>query len=539
MTSLERADTMTREEVAATLDEKDSLQERVDDLQRKIDWFNRQLFGEKSERQLHPDLSRQLSLGEGKIATASADHPDPAPQTPVAPHKRRKARSAMDVLTEGLRFDETVPMTIIELVDADMQAIPKDELVRIDEKRTYRLAQRPAAYEVVCYSRPVFKHRKTGEFFCAPAPASVLERSCADVSLLAGLLVDKLLYHLPLYRQHQRMGDNGVVVGRSSLTNWTQRAIDLLEPIHEAQLTSILDGRTLTMDETPIKAGRKGNGAGKGKMKRGYFWPVYGDQDEVSFLFAPTRARSVIEQTLDGFTGVLLTDGYGPYDQYASKTNDITHAGCWAHTRRKFIEAESAEPRLCKMALDHIGVMYKQEALILERGYTGKEKIAARAEHCRPLVEDFFEWLDQMVNEQLLLPSNPFLGGAAYAQTRRKQLTVFLDYPDLPVDTNHIEREIRPIALGRKNWMFCWTELGAKQLGIAQGLLRTCRLHGIDPYTWLVDVLQRVAEHPASRVDELTPRLWKGCFGSNPLQSDVRLRQENVEGRGRPQGSVV
>lgn len=534
MTLHERAAQMTPTEIAAMLEETASLQARVQELQQQLDWFKRQLFGKKSERQISLDLSRQLSLGEEGAQEPKVDSPA-VEQTSVASHSRRKARSAKDVLAEGLRFDASVPMTIIELVDADMQAIPQGELLRVDEKRSYRLAQRPAAYEVICYSRPVFKHRKTGEFYCAPAPPAVLERSPVDVSLLAGLLVDKLLYHLPLYRQHQRMADCGITVSRGSLTQWTQRAVELLQPIHQAQLASILKSQTLTMDETPIKAGRKGPGS----MKRGYFWPLYGDQDEVAFLFAPTRSQSMIETTLSGFQGVLLSDGYDPYALYAAKTNEIVHAQCWAHTRRKFVEAQIVEPHLAQLAIGHIGELYEQEAWVRERGYKGREKIAARAERCRPLVEEFFEWLEQTASEQLLLPSNPFLEAAAYALSRRKKLEAFLEYPDLPVDTNHLEREIRPIALGRKNWLFCWTELGAEQLGVAQGLLRTCRLHGVDPTTWLIDVLQRVAEHPASKVAELTPRLWKTHFAHAPLQSDVRLRQELVEGRGKPQGSAV
>jgi len=529
MTSLEHIDRMTREELAAVLDEKTALKDQVSELQQQLDWFKRQLFGEKSERQLHVDLSHQLSLGEaGSAAAATAAAAAPPDATSVAGHSRRKARSATDVLSEGLRFDDTVPMIVIDLIDADMDSIPPDELVLVDEKRTYRMAQRPAAYEIFCYARKTFKHRKTGQFFCAPAPPSVLERSSADVSLLAGMLVDKMIYHLPLYRQHQRMADCGITVSRASLTNWTKRACDLLEPIHDAQLRSILSGDIVTMDETPIKAGRKG----QGKMKRGYFWPVYGDRDEVAFLYAPTRAQSMINDTLKNFSGVLLTDGYKAYDSYAEQTESIVHAQCWAHARRKFIDAQTAEPAHCQVAIDHIALLYQEEARIHEQGLTGKSKVAARAEHCRPLVLQFFEWLDQMVNEQLLLPSNPFLEAAAYARSRRKQLEVFLDYPDLPLDTNHIEREIRPVAVGRKNWMFCWTELGAKQLGIAQGLLRTCRLHGVDPYVWLIDVLQRVSDHPASRVHELTPSRWKDCFGSNPLQSGVQLRQAIVEGRG-------
>lgn len=119
------------------------------------------------------------------------------------------------------------------------------------------------------------------------------------------------------------------------------------------------------------------------------------------------------------------------------------------------------------------------------------------------------------------MPSNPFAQAASYALERETELRVFLADPAVPMDTNHLEREIRPIALGRKNWLFCWTELGAKYVGIAQSLIRTCRLQGVHPYTYLVDVLQRVATHPASEVALLTPRLWKVHFAANPLRSDV------------------
>ena len=450
MTSHERAASMSRDEIAALIDENAALAARTDDLQPQLDWLKRQLFGEKSERRFDLDTSRQLSLGEGIVEKPKAAPPIPEPIR-VPEHARRKQRSEGDVLPEGLRFDDSVPMTIIELVDAETDGIDPADLALIECKRTYRVAQRPGAFEIVCYERKALKHRKTGQIFCAPAPDNVLEKSHADVSLLAGMLVDKLHYHLPLYRQHQRLADAGITVSRSSLTNWTQRAIDLLTPIHDAQLASILSGQTLAMDETPIKAGRKGKGQTKGQMKRGYFWPVYGDRDEVAFLFAPTRARAMVDKTLEGFAGVLLTDGYDPYARYAERTHDVVHAQCWAHTRRKFIEAASADPKLAQSAVAHIGLLYEHETWIRERGLTGKEKLAARAERCLPLVKQFFEWLDHLVNEKALLPSNPLLGAIEYARSRRAGLEVFLDYPDVPMDTNHLEREIRPIAVGRKN----------------------------------------------------------------------------------------
>lgn len=140
-------------------------------------------------------------------------------------------------------------------------------------------------------------------------------------------------------------------------------------------------------------------------------------------------------------------------------------------------------------------------------------------------MDAFFDWVDQQFQKQGLLPSSPFTQALNYVRERRAGLEVLLSDPDVPMDTDHLERALRVIPKGRKSWLFCWTEVGAEQVGIIQSLITTCRLHGIDPYTYLVDVLQRVAEHPASRVAELTPRLWKQHFAANPLRSDLRIAQ--------------
>ena len=153
-------------------------------------------------------------------------------------------------------------------------------------------------------------------------------------------------------------------------------------------------------------------------------------------------------------------------------------------------------------------------------------KLHHRRVHAQPVVEQFFRWLERTLREVVLLPSNPFRQAAHYALDRRAALSVFLADPTVPLDTNHLERQIRPVALGRKNWMFCWTEIGARYVGIVQSLLASGRLQGIDPYAYFVDALQRLDTHPAFAVHLLTPRLWKQHFSNNPLYSDLdRLRQ--------------
>lgn len=508
MTFDEQAATLDRQGIVDLLASRHQLATRVDELTRQLEWFKRQLFGSKSERRLLDPDSRQLTLGEWRQSEESGK------EITVAEHRRRSSsRPDTDTEEGGLRFDDTVP---VEEIRIDPPELDADHEV-IGQKETCRLAQKPASYVVLKYIRPVIKRKADGKITCASVPAAVLGKSLADVSLLACMVIDKFRFHLPLYRQHQRMAAAGIRLARSTLTGLMHRSGDLLQPIYEAQLASVVDGGTVTMDETPIKAGRKH----RGKMKTGYFWPIYGDRDEVVFPFSPSRSGDVVRTLLNGYSGVLVTDGYKAYESFAAQINEIVHAQCWNHTRREFLKAENVEPALTDEALEFIRQLYDAEGELKQRPIDGAKRLEFRARCCKPVVDQFFDWLKTTLRDRVLLPTNPFTEAARYALAREGPLQVFLEYPDVPIDTNHLERELRVIALGRKNWMFCWTEIGAEYVGIFQSLIVTCRLHGIDPYTYLVDVLQRVEDHPASDVAALTPRLWKERFADNPRRSII------------------
>lgn len=494
-----------------------TLREQVAALTHQIDWYRRQIFGQKSERFISETDAAQLHLGE--LFTVPAQ---PLEQRKaIAAHTRRVTTTDGADSGEELQFfDESkVPIQTIVLVHADVEGLSVDQYEVIGEKVTYRLAQRPGSYQVLKYRRPVIKLKTNRQILCLPAPEGILEGSRADVSFAAGLLVDKFAWHLPLYRQHQRLAAAGITVSRPWLTQIAQRSISLLEPIHAAQFDSIRTSRVKAMDETPIKAGR----AGHGKMKTGYFWPVYGELDEVCFPFHPSRSHGYVSQAL-GLThaagSVLITDGYAAYESYARKTG-LTHAQCWAHARRTLFEAEAADPPAVHEGLEQIKALYAVEEQLRVLKLVGEARQLHRLTHSKPLVERFFDWVERQFQRQGLTPTNPFTKALAYARERRAGLEVFLTDPDVPIDTNHIERALRVIPMGRRSWLFCWTELGAKHVGIVQSLIVTCRLHGIDPYTYLVDVLQRVSQHPASRVAELTPRLWKQHFAACPMRSDL------------------
>jgi len=511
-------------DIAALRTENEALKDQLQSLKVQLDCFKRQLFGERSEKRLtiDPAIQADLLASLGKVAEAT---PPPAEKQTIS-YERRKPRADNCVNDEGLRFDATVPVQTIRLpLPVALADVPQDQQSLISEKVSYRLAQRPGSYVVLKYIRHVIRRDDTRELISTPAPDNVLEKSSADVSFLAGMLIDKFVYHLPLYRQHQRLAQSGITLSRSTLSTLARRAIDLLEPIYAAQFTHIRQSRVLAMDETPIKAGRRK----QGKLRQAYFWPIYGEADEIAFSYSSSRAARQVREVLgEDFKGTLISDGYEAYEQYARHHPSMSHAQCWAHTRRYFEKAKDAEPGAAAAALDLIGTLYHHEQAIRDQDLAAADTLRYRIKHSAPVVAAFRAWCEAQCRRHDLLPSNPLSKALKYAMARTEQLKVFLSDPEVPIDTNHLERALRPIPMGRRNWLFCWTELGAKQVGIIQSLLVTCKLHGINPYTYLVDVLQRISQHPASKAQELTPRLWKAHFAEHPLCSDLDAGNRNT-----------
>lgn len=525
---------------AALAEENALLREQLQVMQRQLEWFKKQLFGPKSEKQVY-DLPEQQNLLQPDQA--------PVPETPSGDEQRavrayqrgtgKKQRDDDCLNDTGLRFTADVPLEIVEHLPPELTGPDADQYDIIGIKTTYRLAQRTSSYVVLQVERPVFRRKGTDKPMTTPAAFNVLDNSLADVSLLAGLLVDKFQYHLPLYRQHQRIQQAGITISRSTLTNLVKRAIDLLRPIIDAQTDNVLRSRVLAMDETPIKAGHQGRASPqKGKMKSGWFWPLYGDADEVVFTYSNSRGRAHIEQVLnDQFSGTLISDGYAAYARYAATQQGITHAQCWVLSSRYFIEAQKDHPDRATEALQQIAKLYRNEEDIRTQQLTGEKKRQYRLLHSKPVISDFFQWCRDQLESGGLLPSDPLGKALNYVLSRETSLTVFLEDPDVQPDTNHLERALRPIPMGRKNWLFCWTELGAEHLGIIQSLISTCKLHDLNPYTYLVDVLQRISQHPASRVADLTPRRWKSQFADNPLRSLIDPRHPDRY-RSQPEASA-
>ena len=501
-------------------DDNKALAARVEELALQVQWFMKQLFGEKSERRISDPPKEQLFLGEQFQKETAKEE---ATQT-IAEHQRKKrtARS-VDGDNTKLFFDESVPVKEIKVENPEIKGLSEDAYEVVSQKTSYRLAQRPGSYVILKYVRDVIKMKRDDEeeekLTCPAVPDSVFEKSHADVSFLAGLLIDKFQFHLPLYRQHQRLESAGIGVSRGWLTQLVHRCGDLLEPIFDAVVESIRSDRVKLIDETPIKAGRKK----KGKMRAAYFWPVMGGKKEIAFLYFDSREHHHVFEALGANPGdgsVIVSDGYGAYKTYAKATNTL-NAQCWTHSRREFIKAEEVEPEKVKTALDLIRPLYTVEKEIKDNALEGEAKRLYRVEYGKPIVDAFFAWVEKERKAGDLLPTNRLTKALNYVHSRKDGLMIFLTDPDVPIDTNELEQALRVIPMGRKNWLFCWTEVGAKYVGIFQTLITTCKMHGVDPYTYLVDVLQRVADHPKSEIEKLTPRLWSQYFGDNPMRSDL------------------
>lgn len=464
----------------------------------RIQWLERQVFGQKTEKLL-PQDSHQTTLFDIPEAL-------PSEKDTVKQYERDVRKKPTEQDKHPLRFDESVPIDEEVVLPVEVEGLSEEEYEVIGEKVTTRLVQVPTQYRVKRTVRKIVKLK--GKLHTAPAPDAVVERSFADVSLLAGMITDKFQYHLPLYRQHQRMRNSGVNVSRSQLTKLTHRSLELLEPIYYSILSSVVTSEFVSMDETPIKASRKE----KGKMNTAYFWPVFAN-NQVAFVYSSSRGHKVVSEVLGRGCKKLLSDGYSAYESYAKARGDLIHAQCWAHARRKFFEAKEHSPPECEQVLSYI-----QELFEIEASVQGKDEVdilVARRLQSLPLLDKLFSYIGSLWFEAGVDKTSLLGKAVTYTRKREQALRVFLEHPEIPLSNNHVERVIRPVALGRKNWLFAWSEVGAKYSAIAYTLIESCKMQKVNPWHYLVDVMQRIDSHPARDVHLLTPIEWKKNFATN------------------------
>ena len=482
-----------------------------------IKQLRRILFGIKSEKRVRQlEASGQLYLSEELEAIVKCQAPgeeeEIRPTKTVKSHERKSGKKqAIEGMTEdGLRFDEDKVEVVEEVIKSPKVAgLKEEEYTVIGTEKRHILMKRKSSYYIKREIYEIVKIKDTGKIITPIAPDRIFEKSYADKSFITGMLVDKFSYHLPLYRQHQMLLASGVKLARGNLAIWTNRAIDLLSPIFDALEKSVLSSPVLSLDETPIKV--KSSESPPGKMSRSYFWPIVG-KEEIVFKYSDSRSENSVMGFLRGYSGTIMSDGYAAYDSFVSgRGAAVKHAVCWAHARRKFFDIEKYHPVEVARILDIIGRLYEVEKSIQELGLAGEKKLESRIRESLPVVEEYFSYLNELALKGRT-PKDALSQAINYSLTRVAELKTYLGNPDVPIDNNHTERQIRNLVMGRKNWLFCWTEAGAENVGIIQSLLCTCRINDIDPYDYLSDVFDKVSTVSSKDVWKLTPKNWKLHF---------------------------
>jgi transposase len=484
-------------DMAALLDHRDGEIER---LRQVVKQLQRMQFGRRSER-LDPD---QLALGLDDLC---ADIAAVEESRPAHPKPTSHARPHRKPLPEHLARNEV-------LLDMDSAGCPGcgGALHLIGESVSEMLDWVPASLRVLRVRRPKYACRSCETVAQAPAPERVIAGGLATPALLAHVLVSKYADHIPLYRQSGILTRLGVELERSTLAGWVGGACWWLDMLHERLARHVFASDHLFADDTPIPV----LDPGRGRTKTGRLW-VYarnqrgwsGPEPPAAICFyEPDRKAERPRSHLACYRGTLHVDGYAGFEQLTADGH-ITLAACWAHTRRKFYEIAQADGSpIATEAVRRIAQIYAIEAQL--RGKPPAERLALRRASSSPLISALRAWLESQTSK--LAARSKLAEAIRYALVRWDGLSRFLDDGRIELDTNPVERAIRPVALGRKNHLFAGSDGGGRRWATMASLLETCKLNGVEPQAWLTDVLHRMATgHPANRLDELLPWVWKAA----------------------------
>lgn len=342
----------------------------------------------------------------------------------------------------------------------------------------------------------------------ASTPERPVAKCLAGSSLLARILVDKFCDHLPLHRQFKRFERNGVKIPYNTFIEWNGKAIDLLSVPGPALLKEIIESSYIHVDETGLKVllGRE-----SGKVKKihdGYLWCYNNSIHKlVYFDYQPGRGQKHTIGILKDFKGVIQTDGWHVYEGVAAKQTDITQICCLAHARRKFFESKTTDKDLAEYALTKFHGLYEIERNCKEQKLSYDEIKNVRQRESVPILNELHQWM--MTQYKILLPSSPLRTAIAYSLERWERLCHYTKDGMLNPDNNPVERQIRPIAIGRNNFMFAGSHKGAERLAMIYSLMGTCKLNDVNPYEWLTDVLNKINRWPINKIHELLPHNWK------------------------------
>lgn len=345
-----------------------------------------------------------------------------------------------------------------------------------------------------------------GKIVIAELPDRVIAKGLFGTNLIASILVDKYVDHLPLYRQCERFKRSGINIADSTVGDVPRQVAPLIKVLYQEQKRQVQESEYINADETPTPVLDSDK---KGKTHRGYFWAYHSPQKKlVLFDYQQGRGRDGPDEMLKNFKGFLQTDGYPVYDAYENREG-ITLVGCMAHARRYFEKALMSDRDRAGHVMKLIQKLYATERKIRESEspMSEEEIVALRQTESKPVLDEIKSWLDDHLN--IVTPTSPLGKAISYTYARWNKLCVYADHAHLNIDNNLVENAIRPTVLGRKNFMFAGNHEAAQRNAMYYSLLGSCKLNGINPYEWLTDVLPRVRDTKPSQLYTLLPNHWQ------------------------------
>lgn len=477
------------------------LRNEIGYLKEQLEWFRRQIFGKRSEKIVPPPEEQLLFSGFEKL-----EAPEEKKLFVPAHERRVKKREGGD----RIDIPENLP------VERKVIDIPEDQkicqetgkpLIKIGEEISRKLAHRPGSFFIKEIVRPKYALPKESEegIVCAELPDSLLPRCQADESLLAEIVVNKFADHTPLYRLEEILQRHQIKISRQLLSQWVVGAGLALESLYREMIKDVLENGNAFIDETPVSM----LCPGKGKVKEAFMWVIVGghsaDPPLRVYNFREDRRHCNAADLLKDFHGTFHSDKYGAYERLA-QDKDKTWCPCWAHIRRKFFEAETGDPVFRKWILRQIRYLFMFERIAWARSET--ERLRIRQEKEVPIIDKIVQACkDKLVNGRIL-PKSKLRTALGYILSLVPYLKNYTDHAYARIDNNVAERAIRPLAIGRKNWMFVGSEKGGQAAAILLSLIQTCRGLGINPREYLEDVMRRIMGHPANNLRALLPDQW-------------------------------
>jgi transposase len=469
----------------------------------RLDELLKRIYGRKSEKLIPGQiLMQEVLLDAEKAGHKSAEQTETQPEhegVAVQAHKRGK-RKRLEAPEHWERVEHEIDV-------ADKNCVCcGSEMERIGEDVTERLDYQPVQMKVNRYIRPKYACKNSdcvdGKIKQVEALCGPLGRCEAESSLLAHIIVEKFEHHTPLYRQQIRFERLGLPLSRMTMSEWMAKCAYALKPLYELLRETILLGDIVLNDDTPVGMLEPGNG----KTRTARLWCTVGGAslEHIVYNFTRSRAREGPEEFFRKYKGYLVADAYGGY-QPLFKSGDIIHSGCWAHARRYFIKSEDSEPRLATEILVLIARLY-----VIENEYkhhNAEERLKARQKYSLKVLNKINEKLREQ--RQKVLPRSAQGEAIDYSLRQWESLLRYTTDGRLPIDNNRAEQSIRPIALGRKNWLFVGSENGGHTAAVLMSFCATCRKLKINTWEYLKDVLERINDHKMNRLEELLPDNWQ------------------------------